>query len=312
MAIGGLNATASQSYSVAIGGNGPSATGIYSTAIGGSLPTASATFATAIGSSTTASGLNSTAIGYNAIVSASNTIQLGNSSVTDVKTSGKLTSGTITYPNSDGTSGQVLTTNGSGAASWGDVTAPTGKKFITSITGPITTSNYSSGDVVYDQSAGTFYFFKSPKQNSNAFNNANESFSFFDFGKDVIKFKPSVTGNISSISLDLGNATNAIFSIYSGLAACNAVATVDASTLMGASSTNSGTGIITFTFPTPVAVNANTDYYLTVSSATNSVGYIRVRTGGNDSNFAISYGGCSIDQASPSVQITYSTTYSTL
>jgi len=61
---------------------------------------------------------NSTAIGYNATVDASNKIQLGNTSVTSVNTSGKLTTGTVTYPNADGSSGQVLTTNGSGTLSF--------------------------------------------------------------------------------------------------------------------------------------------------------------------------------------------------
>jgi hypothetical protein len=61
---------------------------------------------------------NATAIGYDALVETDNTIQLGNASVSNVKTSGTLTAGSITYPNVSGTNGQVLTTNGSGAASW--------------------------------------------------------------------------------------------------------------------------------------------------------------------------------------------------
>ena len=67
---------------------------------------------------------NATAIGYGAIVSASNKVQIGNADVTNVKTSGTLTAGAITIPNTDGTSGQVLSTNGSGALSW--TNAPTG------------------------------------------------------------------------------------------------------------------------------------------------------------------------------------------
>jgi hypothetical protein len=61
---------------------------------------------------------NATAIGYRAGVSASNSIQLGNTSVTVVKTSGALTTGTITYPNTAGSANQVLITDGSGVASW--------------------------------------------------------------------------------------------------------------------------------------------------------------------------------------------------
>ena len=67
---------------------------------------------------------NSIAIGANAIVTASNTIQLGSdgsgsyAAITDVKTSGKITTGAITLPNTDGTVNQVLTTNGSGIIAW--------------------------------------------------------------------------------------------------------------------------------------------------------------------------------------------------
>ena len=68
------------------------------------------------GSSATLS--NSSAIGYEATVAASNTIQLGNTSITDVKTSGTVTAGAVTYLNSVGTNGQVLTTDGAGATSW--------------------------------------------------------------------------------------------------------------------------------------------------------------------------------------------------
>jgi len=61
---------------------------------------------------------NATAIGYLAIVDAANTIQLGNTEVTAVNTRGKLTTGAVTYPNTDGQSGQVLTTDGGGSAFW--------------------------------------------------------------------------------------------------------------------------------------------------------------------------------------------------
>jgi trimeric autotransporter adhesin len=65
------------------------------------------------------SGLtNAIAIGYNSKNSNSNTIVLGNSQITSLTTSGKITTGTITLPNTDGTSGQVLATNGSGIVGW--------------------------------------------------------------------------------------------------------------------------------------------------------------------------------------------------
>ena len=65
---------------------------------------------------------NATAIGANAIVNASNTIQLGDANVTSVITSGALTLGNVTYPNTDGLADQVLSTDGSGNVTW---TTPT-------------------------------------------------------------------------------------------------------------------------------------------------------------------------------------------
>jgi hypothetical protein len=61
---------------------------------------------------------NATAIGAGATVLANNTIQLGDTNVANVITSGTLTAGTVTYPKTHGTNGQVLTTTGSGALSW--------------------------------------------------------------------------------------------------------------------------------------------------------------------------------------------------
>ncbi len=79
---------------------------------------------------------NATAIGYGAIASANNTIQLGNASITNVKTNGTITAGVITYPKTAGSSMQVLTTNGTGTASWlfvdaGTLTGPTLKSTVT-------------------------------------------------------------------------------------------------------------------------------------------------------------------------------------
>lgn len=92
-------------------------------------------YANTIGSNNTAIGnaadvaannlTNATAIGNGAIVSASNSVQLGNASVSNVKTNGTITAGAITYPNTTGSNGQILTTNGSGVASWVDATGIT-------------------------------------------------------------------------------------------------------------------------------------------------------------------------------------------
>jgi hypothetical protein len=91
--------------------------------------------------------VNSTAIGYGAKVNAQNTIQLGNASVTAVKTSGKLTTGTVTYPNMDGSANQVLSTNGNGVVSWANATTPsvpTWNTLIPSITATTTDPTFNT------------------------------------------------------------------------------------------------------------------------------------------------------------------------
>jgi hypothetical protein len=109
-AMGGraLTANSSGSSNTAVGYNSlkSNSTGSQNTTIGSEANVASGALT------------NATAIGYNASVAASNTIQLGNTAVTNVKTSGTITAGAITYPNTAGTNGQVLTSNGAGTSSW--------------------------------------------------------------------------------------------------------------------------------------------------------------------------------------------------
>jgi hypothetical protein len=79
-----------------------------------------------IGTYSSAAGINSIAIGYKATTTAANTIQLGgdgvisgSTAISNVKTTGTLTAGTVTYPNAhNATTGQVLTINSGGTASW--------------------------------------------------------------------------------------------------------------------------------------------------------------------------------------------------
>jgi hypothetical protein len=86
---------------------------------------------------------NATAIGAGAVVNESNTIQLGAdgisndyySAVTSVRTSGKLTTGVVTYPNEDGSAGQVLATDGSGALYWSDLIGTQGIQGIQGLQG---------------------------------------------------------------------------------------------------------------------------------------------------------------------------------
>ena len=64
---------------------------------------------------------NQIVIGYNAVGNGDNTVTLGNTAITNVKTSGTITAGSVTYPNTDGTNGYYLKTDGSGTASWAAV-----------------------------------------------------------------------------------------------------------------------------------------------------------------------------------------------
>jgi hypothetical protein len=102
-------------------------TGEYNTALGHNAGTNSAALN------------NTTAIGNGALVTASNTIQLGNTSITNVKTSGTVTAGAVTYPNTHGAANQVLTTNGSGVLTWSTIaTSTSGVQSVAAIS---TTSN---------------------------------------------------------------------------------------------------------------------------------------------------------------------------
>ena len=154
--INSLNSSTSSNYNSAFGyqaliGNteGSDNTGVGKAALGANT-TGSKNTGIGFEANVGASNLtNATAIGAYAKVSASNTIQLGadgtggSTAVTNVKTSGTLTAGTVTYPNTHGSSGQVLSTTGSGTLTW---TTP----ISTAITGvgTITTTSYANGATV--------------------------------------------------------------------------------------------------------------------------------------------------------------------
>ena len=120
-----LHYNTSGNYNTASGGRAliSNTIGNYNTAYGAVTLTNNKTGNnnTAIGynAGTSTDGIsNATAIGSQAMVTASNTIQLGNASITSVSTSGKLTTGSVTYPNIDGVAGQVLSTTGAGTLTW--------------------------------------------------------------------------------------------------------------------------------------------------------------------------------------------------
>jgi hypothetical protein len=113
--------------------------------------------AVAIGGYSTSSFTNSIAIGYKATTTAANTIQLGgdgvvsgSTAITNVKTTGTLTAGTVTYPNAhNATTGQVLTINSGGTASWATPASSGGAAH--------TVGEYFGGGIVFYITTGGFH-----------------------------------------------------------------------------------------------------------------------------------------------------------
>ncbi len=108
----GYNSEARSTYATALG-RGAYAGGFASTSVGHSTY-AGGSSSTALGRGSSATHTNSTAIGYNATTSANNQVAIGDSTAT------VRISETYNLPSSDGTNGQVLTTNGSGAVTFAD------------------------------------------------------------------------------------------------------------------------------------------------------------------------------------------------
>jgi hypothetical protein len=137
---GGENNTASTSYSTVSGGRSNTASGSYSTILGGRSNTASGQYSVALGQNNNATSLGEVVLGRNALeqagdpfdfVGSDRLFAIGNGTTSNARSSaltvlkngnttiaGTLTLGDITIPNTDGTAGQVLVTDGSGELSW--------------------------------------------------------------------------------------------------------------------------------------------------------------------------------------------------
>ncbi|MDB4656196.1 tail fiber domain-containing protein, partial [Flavobacteriales bacterium] len=221
---------------------------------------------------------NATAIGNGAVVDASNTIQLGNAAVTSVATSGKLTTGTVTYPNTPGAAGQVLTTDGS-VATWSTpaasgntldeaynqgglgagrvIDAVNGTVAITGLDGIMVSGTFGSGLPVGDaggiaDGAGTRMFFN---PNKAAFRSGRVDDAEWD------------DANIGAYSTAMGIGTTA-----SGLASTAmgvyTNASGDYSTAMGSSTTAEGNNSTAMGYTTKALGGYSTAMgYFTIASA---------------------------------------------
>ena len=193
-------------YNTANGGNALAlnSTGYYNTGIG-----RKALYNNTIGNHNTAIGNmanvgfnnleNATAIGDSAIVTASNTIQLGNINVTNVKTSGTLTAGAVTYPITHGTSGQVLSTTGSGTLTWTTASASSDianfDTRISSATNSITTLNTSVTAATANNTISTIV--------------KRDASGNFSAGTITANLTGNVTGSLSGNASTATNATTA-------------------------------------------------------------------------------------------------------
>jgi len=159
VAIGYVAGQSNQgTLSVAVGNNAAqSGQGSQSVAIGYAAgQNSQGANAVAIGGFSTSSFTNSIAIGYKATTTAANTIQLGgdgvvsgSTAITNVKTTGTLTAGTVTYPNThNSTAGQLLSINATGTAAW---TTPASSGGGTHAIGEV----YGGGIVVFTWDGGT-------------------------------------------------------------------------------------------------------------------------------------------------------------
>jgi hypothetical protein len=130
---------------------------------------------------------NATALGYGATVAASNTIQLGadgsnnTTAITNVKTSGTITAGTVTYPNTHGSANQVLSTTGSGTLAW--TTPATG----------LPSSGNTAGDMLYWNGSAWVKVAAGSNGQTLTFNNGAPVWSNNPFANTIVSNKTGKT-----------------------------------------------------------------------------------------------------------------------
>ena len=253
------------SYNSAIGGNALYYnTGGYNVALGNKALYANTTgnYNTAIGYMANVGSINlenATAIGNSAIVTASNTIQLGNTNVTNIKTSGTLTAGAVTYPNTHGLPGQVLSTTGTGTLIWATASVPADAS--TSVKGIV----QLSGDL-----GGTA---SSPTVNTVG---GVSSSTIANFDTRITTVSNSITSNTSSItslntSVNAATNTNTANTIVKRDASGNFSAGTITAALSGNATTASTAGNITATSNSTLVTISTLSAVGTISSGTISL-----------------------------------------
>ena len=208
VANGGTGAT---TLTGLVKGNG---SGAFTAAVAGTdylLPTGNATTATTAGNITATSNTSLTSLSY---LNTVGTITSGTISVTtNIKTSSTLTAGAVTYPNTHGTSGQVLSTTGSGTLTWTTTAVPldasTSAKGIVQLAGDLAgtaslpTVNSIGG--VSSSTIGTINTTVTAATNNNTVSAIvkRDASGNFSAGTITANLTGNVTGNLT------GNATTA-------------------------------------------------------------------------------------------------------
>ena len=122
---------------------------------------------------------------------------------TNIATSGTLKAGAITYPNTDGTNGQVLTSNGAGNASW---ISPT-----TVSVGTISSTSNANGATI---TSGVLNLTPADETNGGIVTNGTQTFAglkTFNDGINYIKVSSSPTLDQSNISSITGSSLGQSF-----------------------------------------------------------------------------------------------------
>ncbi|MDG1435066.1 MAG: hypothetical protein P8Q41_13690 [Saprospiraceae bacterium] len=219
--------------------------------------------------------INQIVIGNGAIGSGDNTVQLGNTNINNVRTSGTITAGAITIPNTDGNAGQVLSTDGNGNLSWQSSSG--GSSVFTTVNN--VTSN-SNGDLLNDD----FVFGASTPDVSTT----NFERMFFDKSLAAFRAGSSGTGSwntgyVGQYSAAFGEHTRASDS-WSFAAGRVCQATDIAAVAMGSYATASGNAAISLGLYT----DASAEGSVALGFYSTAIGIRSVSIGDNSSSSAFS------------------------
>jgi hypothetical protein len=235
----GSSAKAQANGAVAFGGSQASGTDSFAAGITNNTTSygASGANSIAIGQLSKATAANSIAIGDTAISTTANQIALGGTTDT-VKISG-----TYTLPTSDGTNGQVLTTDGSGAVTFADAGGGGASELndLSDAVGNATTDNYGAGrDILGDITSGQENVAFGGLTGQQITTGSSNAF----FGKSAGRFVTTGSYNVG-IGLNAASGTNldkqtGDYNIGIGWNAGNAVVSTDKNTAIGYNADNTG------------------------------------------------------------------------